>query len=254
MAINPLYSDPTFIQRFEQMWTDGVATKEMAARFGVSKNAVIGLRSRMNLPPRPSPIKRAASETEASHPVASAPRSVAPPPRPVAPASRGRVSSLPPLPALSAPPPPPQPPAPPPAPAEASVALEKAEWMTWFNSLPFATRQRFTSVTHAPSCPLHVGGSLWSCVCGATLPGGIAEIGPDEPAIGALPPPPPTPPQRPSRTCCYPYGHPGRPGFRFCENPVSDRRSSYCDDCADRVYQRDAAKRRASQPAEALVA
>lgn len=39
------------------LWGDGVVTAKIAARFGRSRNAVIGKANRMGLAPRPSPIK-----------------------------------------------------------------------------------------------------------------------------------------------------------------------------------------------------
>jgi GcrA cell cycle regulator len=56
---------------------------------------------------------------------------------------------------------------------------------------------------------------------------GYVPAAPKPVAPKAVPPPvvvapaPPTPPRLPSpRSCQYPFGDPGEPGFRFCEAPV----------------------------------
>ena len=38
-----------------------------------------------------------------------------------------------------------------------------------------------------------------------------------------------------SRTCCWPIGNPGQPGFRFCEAPALVAKP-YCKDHADQAY------------------
>jgi GcrA cell cycle regulator len=46
------------VGRLRRLWNDGHSTAEIGRRLGVSKNAVIGKRHRLELPARPSPIKR----------------------------------------------------------------------------------------------------------------------------------------------------------------------------------------------------
>jgi GcrA cell cycle regulator len=48
---------------------------------------------------------------------------------------------------------------------------------------------------------------------------------------------PPAPPPRPRTvyTCCWPIGHPGHPGFRFCEAAVEGR-VAYCEKHHRRAY------------------
>lgn len=77
-----------------QRWSDGAAATLIGTELGVSKSAVVGKAHRLNLPPRPSPI-RAAGQTR-------------PParPRPV------KAEQTPPAPALEPPPPPREPVAP----------------------------------------------------------------------------------------------------------------------------------------------
>lgn len=46
------------IERLRVFWAEGHSTAEIGRRIGVSKNAVVGKAHRLNLPPRPSPIRR----------------------------------------------------------------------------------------------------------------------------------------------------------------------------------------------------
>jgi GcrA cell cycle regulator len=46
------------IARLRALWAEGLSTAEIGRRMGVSKNAVVGKAHRLNLPPRPSPIRR----------------------------------------------------------------------------------------------------------------------------------------------------------------------------------------------------
>ncbi|WBV42284.1 GcrA family cell cycle regulator [Pseudoroseomonas cervicalis] len=65
------------IETLRALWAEGHSTAEIGRRMGISKNAVVGKAHRLNLPARPSPIRR---EAEAAAPVAPAPA-----PAPVAP-------------------------------------------------------------------------------------------------------------------------------------------------------------------------
>jgi GcrA cell cycle regulator len=62
------------IERLRALWAEGHSTAEIGRRMGISKNAVVGKAHRLDLPARPSPIRREAPGT--------APRNVARPPRP----------------------------------------------------------------------------------------------------------------------------------------------------------------------------
>ncbi len=46
------------ILRLRALWAEGHSTAEIGRRMGVSKNAVVGKAHRLNLPARPSPIRR----------------------------------------------------------------------------------------------------------------------------------------------------------------------------------------------------
>ncbi|NGM22970.1 GcrA cell cycle regulator [Roseomonas stagni] len=80
------------IERLRALWAEGHSTAEIGRRMGVSKNAVVGKAHRLNLPARPSPIRReavaekaAAAPVRSTRPAAPAPRStLAPGPMPAA--------------------------------------------------------------------------------------------------------------------------------------------------------------------------
>lgn len=46
------------IARLRALWAEGLSTAEIGRRMGISKNAVVGKAHRLNLPARPSPIRR----------------------------------------------------------------------------------------------------------------------------------------------------------------------------------------------------
>ena len=51
------WNDET-IARVRELWAEGLSTAEIGRRMSVSKNAVVGKAHRLNLPARPSPIRR----------------------------------------------------------------------------------------------------------------------------------------------------------------------------------------------------
>jgi GcrA cell cycle regulator len=65
------------IMRLRALWDEGLSTAEIGRRLGVSKNAVVGKAHRLDLPARPSPIRRDGNSSGA--PRRSAPRRVAGP-------------------------------------------------------------------------------------------------------------------------------------------------------------------------------
>lgn len=79
------------IDALRALWAEGHSTAEIGRRMGISKNAVVGKAHRLNLPARPSPIRREAMEASQarSQVVAAAPvqppvaeRPAPPPPAP----------------------------------------------------------------------------------------------------------------------------------------------------------------------------
>ena len=53
------------IARIRALWDEGHSTAEIGRRMGITKNAVVGKAHRLNLPPRPSPIRRVPGEARA---------------------------------------------------------------------------------------------------------------------------------------------------------------------------------------------
>jgi GcrA cell cycle regulator len=72
------------IARLRVLWDEGHSTAEIGRRMSVSKNAVVGKAHRLNLPARPSPIRRDASGASARPPT---PRRVTGPTLPPLPAT-----------------------------------------------------------------------------------------------------------------------------------------------------------------------
>lgn len=50
------------IFRLRTLWSEGHSTAEIGRRLGISKNAVVGKAHRLDLPARPSPIRRGTGE------------------------------------------------------------------------------------------------------------------------------------------------------------------------------------------------
>lgn len=69
------------IQRLRALWQEGHSTAEIGRRMGISKNAVVGKAHRLELPARPSPIRRQ-STPRPPRPATPRPAAVKPAPRP----------------------------------------------------------------------------------------------------------------------------------------------------------------------------
>jgi GcrA cell cycle regulator len=65
----------TIIAELRGLWSAGLSTAEIGRRLGISKNAVVGKAHRLDLSPRPSPIRRQERDPNAPPP---APRVVGP--------------------------------------------------------------------------------------------------------------------------------------------------------------------------------
>jgi GcrA cell cycle regulator len=65
----------TVIAELRGFWSAGLSTAEIGRRLGTSKNAVVGKAHRLDLSPRPSPIRRQERDPNAPPP---APRAVGP--------------------------------------------------------------------------------------------------------------------------------------------------------------------------------
>lgn len=79
------------IARLRALWAEGLSTAEIGRRMAISKNAVVGKAHRLNLPPRPSPIRR---EGAAGAPRQAMPRRVTGPTLPPLPAAATPAPSL----------------------------------------------------------------------------------------------------------------------------------------------------------------
>jgi GcrA cell cycle regulator len=58
----------TVIAELKVFWSDGLSTAEIGRRLGISKNAVVGKAHRLDLSPRPSPIRRQERDPDAPAP------------------------------------------------------------------------------------------------------------------------------------------------------------------------------------------
>ena len=154
---------PERIQHLRTLWAESHSTQEIGRKMGVSKNAIVGKAHRLNLPARPSPIKRQD-------------------PRPPALPRQGRKPSLPPLKILTL--------------ATTPVLAPKPAVAT----LPF---KAVVEPVRRPVAYSHRTGS-----------------------------------------CCWPIGEPGRPGFRFCGDPVMAPNRPYCEDHCDLAYVKKTVRRR----------
>jgi GcrA cell cycle regulator len=65
----------TIITELRSLWTEGLSTAEIGRRLGISKNAVVGKAHRLDLSPRPSPIRRSDRPSGSTPP---APRAIGP--------------------------------------------------------------------------------------------------------------------------------------------------------------------------------
>ena len=98
------------VVRLRELWDEGHSTAQIAVRLGVSKNAVVGKAHRLDLPARPSPIKREGAPPPPSQPRPGRPRRLCPGAKTLPP-----LSSAVPTPHIAPPPPPdPEPPVSPP--------------------------------------------------------------------------------------------------------------------------------------------
>lgn len=65
------------IEALRALWAEGHSTAEIGRRMGISKNAVVGKAHRLNLPARPSPIRREAEAASQANPAAAQSAAVA---------------------------------------------------------------------------------------------------------------------------------------------------------------------------------
>ncbi|MCX8132348.1 MAG: GcrA family cell cycle regulator [Roseococcus sp.] len=149
------------IDRLRALWAEGHSTAEIGRRMGISKNAVVGKAHRLQLPARPSPIRR--------DPAA---------PRPVA---AGRRPTLPPLRVVA-------------------------------STLPSRREDPAPTVVPTAAAPVTPPAAKAAGVVRAF------------PRMGA-------------RSCCWPIGEPGTPGFKFCTAEALPGKP-YCPEHAAVAYVR----------------
>ncbi len=183
-------------------WDEGRSTAEIGRRIGMSKNAVVGKAHRLNLPPRPSPIRREFGLQPAC------PRTAA-----------VRGPTLPPL----APPL-----APPLGPPLGAVRTER--------NGPHPAQRPHTLLKIAPAPP----GAPSGAPSGAPMGGQMGEpaavtrdVTPPSLPVSAVGPAP----RRREVACCWPLGDPGTRDFHFCAAAASAGKP-YCAQHAQLAYVR----------------
>jgi GcrA cell cycle regulator len=219
------------IEALRGFWAEGHSTAEIGRRMGISKNAVVGKAHRLNLPPRPSPIRR---DGEGRLPSAPQPATLTPPS-----AASAMAAALPDAVAPG-----------PEAPALEAPALEAT-----------APEPRLADPVMAEPPAVDPMVTLPPLVQPATPQPAAAAPRPAEPAPQPAPQPvqvsappvaaprpavpprrvvPPTAVVRPfqrstGRSCCWPIGEPGTPDFRFCTAEAMSSKP-YCAEHAAVAY------------------
>lgn len=143
------------IGQLRTLWADGLSTSEIGRRLGVSKNAIVGKVKRLDLPARPSPIRR---DRSCAPPPARRPR--CPPLADLQAPMRSQPSTVRPAAFMPPPParahPPPAPAAPPPPPIR--TATPGSQPCCWPIGDPGTRMFRFCDAPNQPAkpyCPEH---------------------------------------------------------------------------------------------------
>lgn len=151
--------DDDMIAKLRELWGEGHSTSEIGRRLGVSKNSCVGKAHRLDLPERPSPIKRG-------------------PPKLLPPDRAGRIalpplegSTLPPLASSIGPDP-------------LSPTVESSApsaWLAWCDQLPHNVFNAIRRAPHKADCPVsrqRMSLRLWECTCETSQPGCAAAAVP----------------------------------------------------------------------------
>lgn len=204
------------IARLRALWQEGLSTAEIGRRMGITKNAVVGKAHRLDLPARPSPIRK----TDAGQPASQ-------PKRPVA-AEKPRT----PAPVMT-----------PPAAEIAAVEVPVAD------PAPIAVQAPAVAVEPVVSqpapAPVEIAAPDNVRLLRPEMPNpAVVPVPREEPAPVAQRPEPvravsrPVEPREPRRrglTCCWPLGEPGTKGFHFCgADPAPGK--PYCAEHAALAY------------------
>ena len=188
------------INQLRALWDEGHSTAEIGRRLGVTKNAIVGKAHRLDLPARPSPIRR---DPDAA-PVRRTP------------VRRVEGPTLPPLPSAV-------------ADAEAGLPVftdplpvRQPDFAMPGGAVPQPQRQPVLARPIAATPPL------------------ARPIVPGPRAVPPPPPPPRPVPAAPRPygrvvTCCWPIGEPGTAEFHFCDVPSEPGRP-YCEEHVKIAY------------------
>jgi GcrA cell cycle regulator len=212
------------IGQLRALWAEGHSTAEIGRRLGVTKNAIVGKAHRLDLPARPSPIRR---DPDAAPERRAAVRRVDGPTLPPLPSTvtEGEMG----FPAYA-----PAPTNPGPiTPGTMNPGGMSTGGMAP-GAMPRAAAQALVQSAPASMPPR-------SPVIARPI---VAPVAP-RPVVQALRPVAALPPHRPVAavprpygrvvTCCWPIGEPGTPEFRFCDVPSEPGRP-YCEDHVKVAY------------------
>ena len=189
------------ILRLRQLWDEGHSTVEIGRRMGISKNAVVGKVHRLDLPGRPSPIRRDGS---GGAPRRSAPRRVHGPTLPP-------LSSTEPLPPLP-------------------TGNVRGTTVCGAGISAQRARAMQAAVTNSGGEPfIDVDDRRITMDGAVSTP--VKQVPDSTPRVAV----PGSRPHGRVITCCWPIGEPGTRNFRFCD-AESLPRKPYCDQHAQLAY------------------
>ncbi len=202
------WTEETII-RLRGLWAEGHSTAEIGRRLGVTKNAVVGKAHRLDLPARPSPIRR--DGAPGAQPRRPAPRRVAGPTLPpLSSSSHGQTAMSSPAPAAEA------------AinPGLAPVGLAPMMPPRSEGGRPETHRSAVAQPETGRAAPTGREAPRPVPVTEVSHPAPYAVMSPAR--VQATPRP-----HARSLTCCWPIGEPGTKSFRFCDDSASPGKP-YC--------------------------
>ena len=208
------------------LWDEGLSTAEIGRRLGVTKNAVVGKAHRLDLPARPSPIRRGVGPAVPRRAIGSTLPSMEQPDA-LPPSCRERFGP-PALHALSR-----SDEAAPLQTLGAALTVEPAAVRAVSVPFPAATPAPVAALPAAARLPV-AAASVDAAAAGArAAPAGTSRAAPMRAASALRPVAPP----RRMRVvaCCWPIGEPGTRSFRFCDAD-SMAGKPYCDTHAQLAY------------------
>jgi GcrA cell cycle regulator len=191
------------ISQLRALWAEGHSTAEIGRRLGVTKNAIVGKAHRLDLPARPSPIRRDPDAV------------------PVRRATVRRVEgpTLPPLPSTV-------------GEGDCGMPFGHAATAQGLTVQAHAVQAQVIAVT-APVPPRPI--MARPIIAPPPMPRPVVQA----PRPAPVPPPRPVAvaPRPYGRivTCCWPIGEPGTREFRFCDVPSEPGRP-YCEDHVKVAY------------------